>query len=211
MISALQYVMSKPKMRKPSKYPRTLLDGIWYSKTRDFVWKIRTETVNIIMLLQFQSLYIAYIFVKWGRLIIVCTSVTFCTHASFSIKREMSALSIRQSNKTKTRENTLDKMENTCVCENIGIIEEFGGSFTKSEIAPEIPTFICINCGNCTFVSLNGKFQKLEESFKDETKTKDGWLIAHNEADLMKHKLLNFGVYRINEPPNRDAYECAFR
>ena len=37
-----------------------------------------------------------------------------------------------------------------------------------------------------------------------------GWSLAENPEDLFRHQILNFGVYRVNEPPNKDEFECNY-
>jgi hypothetical protein len=40
----------------------------------------------------------------------------------------------------------------------------------------------------------------------------NGWHeIRPDSYDSLRHKLLNFVIYRLNEPPNQDNFECNYR
>lgn len=98
-----------------------------------------------------------------------------------------------------------------CQAETTTSFDPLGGSFTKSEICDGIPGVICIYCGCCVAVKIEGEFQRIEDLLVDPNVQADGWRLARCQSDYLKHKLLNFGIYRFNEPPNKDNYECNYR
>ena len=104
-------------------------------------------------------------------------------------------------------------MSSNSICEcqkESDFFDDLSGSYTKTDISG-IPALICIYCGNCVAVKNGKKFTNLEKLLEDKTVLKDGWQLARGENDIFKHKLLNFAVYRINEPPNKDNFECNYR
>ena len=105
-----------------------------------------------------------------------------------------------------------------CTClEKIREIEssnlslEFGGSFTTSSIYNGLPALICIYCGSCSAVKIEGQYLGLDSLLKDDSILEDGWRPALTTKHLFIQKLLNFAIYRVNEPPEKDKFECNYR
>jgi hypothetical protein len=89
-------------------------------------------------------------------------------------------------------------------------ISEFGGNFTTTNIFDGNPALICINCGSCSAVKIQGQFHGLENLLTDESILEDGWRPALTSKHLFIQKLLNFAIYRVNEPPEKDKFECNY-
>ena len=105
---------------------------------------------------------------------------------------------------------TIEKLQ-ICACQID--FDEFGGGFTTSEICQDVAGLICIYCGQCPAVKISpmDSFQSLDSMLEDQTVLEDGWKAARHAKDFFKHKLLSFAVYRINEPPVKEAFECNYR
>ena len=102
-------------------------------------------------------------------------------------------------------------MDLICSCQNPSVsYTEYGGSFTKTEVC-QINSLICINCKKCIAIKNNfGDYKSLDNLLCDSNTLKNGWMLAENNQDLFKHKLLNFVQYRINEPPKKESFECNY-
>lgn len=101
-------------------------------------------------------------------------------------------------------------MELICSCQDPSVTyTEYGGGFTKTEIS-NISGLICIRCSKCIAIQQYEDYYSLQELLQDTSNHKKGWIQAQSNDDLYKHKLLNFIVYRINEPPNKETFECNY-
>ena len=106
-------------------------------------------------------------------------------------------------------------MDSICTCQDPSVnFTEYGGKFTKTKVS-QLPGLICIDCKNCVAVkSSNDKtYQDLEKLLglgQDSDLTRQGWVQAEAPDDFLKHKILNFAQYRINEPPNKENFECNY-
>ena len=94
---------------------------------------------------------------------------------------------------------------------NLSLEFEFGGSFTTSTIYNGLPGLICIHCGSCSAVKIEGQYLGLDSLLKDDSILEDGWRPALTTKHLFIQKLLNFAIYRVNEPPEKDKFECNYR
>ena len=109
-------------------------------------------------------------------------------------------------------------MPQSCCCnekireiESSNISAEFGGSFTTSNIFDGFPALFCINCGSCSAVKIQGRFQGLPGLLHDDSILEDGWKPALSTNHLLMQKLLNFAIYKVNEPPEKEKFECNYR
>ena len=103
-------------------------------------------------------------------------------------------------------------MDLICSCQNPSVsYTEYGGSFTKTEVS-QLNGLICIDCKKCIAIkNNNGNYKSVDNLLLcDSNILKNGWILAVNSQDLFKHKLLNFVQYRINEPPNKELFECNY-
>ena len=101
-----------------------------------------------------------------------------------------------------------------CIClTDEANITDLGGSYTTSEINGVGAGLLCIHCGACVAIKKTNEssFEDLEVYLEDAWVDHDGWQLTRHEKDLFRHGILNFAVYRINEPPDKDKFECNFR
>lgn len=103
-----------------------------------------------------------------------------------------------------------------CRCQSQNDVEysQFGGNFTSSEIIPNGEQgLICIHCGQCAAIkkTKNEPYKSLDCHLMDPLRIgQDGWRLAEDPEDLFRHQILNFGCFRVNEPPNKDEFECYY-
>ena len=101
-----------------------------------------------------------------------------------------------------------------CPCETAEK-NEFGGNFTPLQLQDQLMGLICIQCGTCKAAAKSASkanFQSLQEFLHtEEKKSKDSnWSLALTEDDKLRQQILNFAIYRINEPPNKDEFESNY-
>ena len=107
----------------------------------------------------------------------------------------------------------MTKEEQICHSCQTADFHQFGGHFTPLQLQDELMGLICIQCGTCKAASKSASktnFQSLEKILQSKENFQQEWVLAQTEEDKLKHKILNFAVYRINEPPNEDLYESNY-
>ena len=102
-----------------------------------------------------------------------------------------------------------------CPCETAEK-NEFGGNFTPLQLQDQLMGLICIQCGTCKAAAQQksaskANFQSLPEFLHNpEKKFESEWSLALTEEDKIRQQILNFAIYRINEPPNKDEFESNY-
>ena len=100
-----------------------------------------------------------------------------------------------------------------CPCETAEK-NEFGGNFTPLQLQDQLMGLICIQCGTCKAAlqksASKANFQSLPDFLHNPEKNKSEWSLALTEDDKIRQQILNFAIYRINEPPNKDEFESNY-
>ena len=101
--------------------------------------------------------------------------------------------------------------EQICNCDTEDF-HEFGGNFTPLELQDGLMGLICIQCGTCKAARSASKtnFQSLEDFLQSKDNFEPEWTLVTTEQDRNRHKILNFAVYRLNEPPDQDQFESNY-
>ncbi len=79
---------------------------------------------------------------------------------------------------------------------------------------PCYPGLVCIQCNKCVALKLDNvdRYLSLDSLLRDETNppSVDGWHPVRGCEDVLKQRILNHVVYKINEPPLKEEFECNY-